>query len=319
MKSNAHNRRGFLSGSAAFVPHVDCDMATSPLEGLPFPQLNANKYSRGKLTLVAGSVRYPGAAVLAARAAQRMGAGYVEVVAPKEIANIVVGAVPSLVVTPLEQWTSLEALQTTSSRPCAVCVGPGFDASDPLTERVVLDVLEKAACPVLVDGGGLSALASTRAIRFLERRFANGLETILTPHGGEAIRLARGLGIAHEGLDDDQLARALSLATGGIVVLKGPDTYISDGDVTKCIDEGTAALAKAGTGDVLAGMISALLAQGIEAFDACELGVRLHARAGVAAAQIYTEIGVTPEDVIECVAEAIRRSSPVETGAIGFA
>ena len=183
----------------------------------------------------------------------------------------------------------------------------------------MLDVLERAECPVLVDGGALGALAGTRAVRFFERRFANGYDTVLTPHGGEAARLADGLGIAREGMDDEQLAQVLSLATGAIVVLKGPDTFISDGDATVCVDEGTAALAKAGTGDVLAGMVSALLAQGVEAFAACELGVKLHARAGAVAAQVYTEIGITPEDVIECIAEAIQISSPAEMGTIGFA
>ena len=116
--------------------------------------------------------------------------------------------------------------------------------------------------------------------------------------------MAEPLGIATD--NQKELACKLALAYGVIAVVKGADTYVSDGETTSCIDEGTPALAKAGTGDVLAGMLGALLAQGLDPFDAAVLAVTLHARAGRIAAERLTDIAVTPEDVIDVLPAAIR-------------
>ena len=90
------------------------------------------------------------------------------------------------------------------------------------------------------------------------------------------------------------------------MVLKGPQTFVSDGGRTEMLDAGTPALAKAGTGDVLAGMVGALLAQGLDAFDASCLAVYLHGRAGACAAERFTEISVCAEDVVEFISAAIK-------------
>lgn len=272
---------------------------------LPWPAEDANKYSRGKLVLVAGSSRYPGAAVLAARAGQRMGAGYTEVITAPEAVDVVRMSSPSLVVRPLARDLAKLLPASKEGKPAAVVVGPGFDAADPHSADLTFNVLELAACPIVVDGGALSALCQKRALRYLERRFVNGLETVLTPHGGEAQRLANAWGIAWDG-DEAQRAAALAQAFGALVVLKGPVTYVSDGEQTLVMDEGTPALAKAGTGDVLAGMVGALLAQGTPALEAAACVTLLHARAGRAAAEVFTEIGVTAEDVVEAIPAAIR-------------
>ena len=274
-------------------------------QALPWPAENANKYSRGKLVLVAGSRRYPGAAVLAARASQRMGAGYSEVITAPEAVDAVRVSSPSLVVRPIEGDLAKLMPSSKSGKPAAVVVGPGFDASDPQSADVVFEVLSAAKCPVVVDGGALAALCQKRTLRFLERRFVDGWETVLTPHDGEAKRLVDAWGIPDSD-DEAHRAEVLAEAFGAVVVLKGPVTYLSDGESTLVMDEGTPALAKAGTGDVLAGMVGALLAQGVPALEAAACASLLHARAGTAAAALFTDIGVAAEDVIEAIPAAIR-------------
>ena len=164
-------------------------------------------------------------------------------------------------------------------------------------------MLKHADAPVLVDGTGLDALVSAKGRRLLRRRFLNGNPTVVTPHAGEAARLARPFDLPVD--DPCALAEALSLAYGVIAVVKGPVTYLSDGEQTVRMAHGTPALAKAGTGDVLAGMTAALLAQGLDPFEASVLGAELHARAGLAAAARWSTIAATAEDVVACIPDAI--------------
>ena len=274
-------------------------------QALPWPTEDANKFSRGKLLLVAGSARYPGAAALAARASQRMGAGYTEVVCAPESVVPVWLASPALVVRSWDDWNIASIPASRAGKPIAVCMGPGFDASDDDEATLMFDVLAAAQCPVIIDGGALSFLCQKRALRYLERRFVNGLETVITPHGGEAARLVEAWGL-DANLQGAELAQALANAFSVIAALKGPVTYIADGERVLAMDEGTPALAKAGTGDVLAGMVGALLAQGVSAFEAAACAVLLHARAGCIAAETFTDIGVTAEDVVEAIPAAIR-------------
>ena len=314
---------------------------------LPHPDEQANKYSRGKVTLIAGCADYPGAACLAARASQRMGAGYSEVACAAESVAAVRGASPSLVVRSWDElvaWSRLDpderALGTLRAddlpagaslptqqaimaarpqrsaprpavlgpvhpkKPVAFLVGSGFDAADPLSAKLTCAVLAAVRAPVLVDGGGLDALTSPEGRLVLRRRFVEGLPTVITPHTGEAARLAAPLELPCD--DPARLSELLSLAYGVTVALKGPVTYVSDGDGVLRMADGTPALAKAGTGDVLAGMTAALLAQGLEPVDACMLATSLHARAARAAARRLTDICVVAEDVIESLPEAIK-------------
>ena len=260
----------------------------------------ANKYSRGKLVVVAGSARYPGAAVLAARAGQRMGAGYTEVVCAPESVDVVRLSSPSLVVGPFSAFDPKQLSDLRPGHPKAVCIGPGFVAGAAETDELVVSVLKHAHCPVLVDGGALGCLGSKQARKQLSKRADKGFPTVITPHGGEAARLARDASVA-------ATAPVLADALHAVVALKGPDTYISDGQRTVAMLEGTPALAKAGTGDVLAGMISSLLAQGAGPFDAAVSGATLHARAGIVAAEALTETCVCAEDLIDYLPVAIMR------------
>ncbi len=314
-------------------------------ELLPAPAASVSKYTRGKAVLVAGCADYPGAACLAACAAQRCGAGYVEVACAPESVAQVRHASPSLVVRP---WTELAAYskldpdergigapQTpvgdTSSQllqhailaarpsrlaprprvlgpsspknPLAFLVGSGLDRADPLSASLTCAVLAGTSAPVVVDGGGLDALSTTEGRLILRQRFVDGCTTIITPHAGEAARLAGALDLPID--DDALLSRLLSLAFGVVVMLKGPDTFVSDGDEVYRMALGTPALAKAGTGDVLAGMTCALAAQGMGAIDACMLASSLHAKAASAASKRLSDICVIPTDVIEAIPQAV--------------
>ena len=276
---------------------------------LPFPAREAHKYSRGRLVLVAGSAAYPGAACLAAHAAQRMGAGYTEVVTDREVVAHVQQAHPSLVVRAEEEWIAADPVADRPGRPCAYVVGPGFDARDARTQGLARFALDRCEAPVLVDGGALEALCGRRVRKAALRRAEDDLATVLTPHAGEAARLADAAGVSADNPRD--LACTLSEAYGSLVMLKGAETWIADaragvGPRVALMGEGTPALAKAGTGDVLAGMAGALLAQGLEPFDACVLASTLHARAARAAEGELTAICVTPEDVIAHLPHAVR-------------
>lgn len=270
---------------------------------LPFPAENANKYSRGTLWCVVGSAHYPGAACLAARASQRAGAGYTRVLTAPEAVDIVRLVSPSLVV---QSWNEMNVSQlpsTVASRPLAYVVGSGFDAQDENAQHLTYAVLKHAHVPVLVDGGALGFLATKKGRSILKKRFVAGVPSIITPHAGEAARLARPLALSED--DEAVLAQRLALAYGVVCVLKGPVTFISDGEEIVRMAQGTPALAKAGTGDVLAGMIGALLSQGLAPIDAAVLGSTLHAKAAYVAQRRFTAISVCAEDVIEALPEAI--------------
>ena len=253
-------------------------------------------------------------------AATRMGAGYVCVYTCSEAAAALRVVQPSCVCWPFDTFAECDH-PSSSRHPRAVVVGSGFAAGEASTD-IVVDVLRHAQEPALVDGGGLAALANDEGAAALRERFVAGYPTVITPHGGEAARLlsvfdsadvqaarahAKKRGVPEAAADALFIARAF----GVICVLKGPDTYIADGNEETADDVmvltcGTPALAKAGTGDVLAGAIGSLLARGMDPKDACALGAFVHARAGVLAAADSAELCVTTEDVLAHLPHAVR-------------
>ncbi len=271
------------------------------------PPLNplANKYIRGHLHVVAGCSRYPGAAALCAAAGQRAGAGYTSVACSPEAVALVRAFRPSLVASSWDDW-NWNAVAAAPRHPAAAVVGPGFDGEDDTCCRLALESLTEADTPLLLDGGALRALATPYGLaRAQARGRAQRGPLVLTPHGGEAGALARATGI--DDASPAETAPALARAFGAIVAVKGPTTFISDGQRLVEVNEGTAALAKAGTGDVLAGIIGALLAQGAEPFAAAVLGCTLHAWAGNSAAASHGLRSVVPEDVIEALPDAFKQ------------
>lgn len=237
---------------------------------VPPRTVTAHKW-QAAVVLVAGSPGMTGAAHLAARSAQRAGAGMVRVATPglssdPGLPTEAVG-VPGV---DADHWEQVVADQL--DRAGALVVGPGLGRAGGTAERVRrLLSSTPAAVPLLVDGDGLTALGK-EAAEVLSGRSA---PAVLTPHDGEFARLAG----APPG--DDRIASACGLAArvGAVVLLKGPTTVVAhpDGRV-RLSTEGDARLATAGTGDVLSGCIGALLSRGLDPFDAAAAGAWLHGR-----------------------------------------
>jgi len=248
-----------------------------------------------------------GAVCMAALAATRAGAGYATVAAPAELEAILEVKLTEVMTIGLEGTDgSLAAGAATavierSARSGCVVLGPGLGRTDHAA-RLARELAPRVDAPLLIDADGLNALGT--ALGSLRER---SRPTILTPHAGE---LARLLGCSSEEVGARRLAcaRQAAEASGAIVVLKGDDTIVTDGERTAVNAHGSPALATAGTGDVLSGTIAALVARGTDAYDAACAGVLGHARAGtVAAGRIGLVESVVASDVIESLPQGLRR------------
>lgn len=282
--------------------------------GIPLPQYHHNKFTRGRLLIVAGSPAYTGAAVLAAHAAGRSGAGYVTVAAPVSVVptlqtHLLTAPVVGL---PVSRDGSLSPraagpLRDLAATADAVLIGPGLDRA-PATIQLVRDLVvaisaENAASPayakpILLDADGLNAFAGAA---HLLRDHVGPL--VLTPHAGELARLVESTG---DLIAADPLAAAGILAGDGrTVVLKGSTTVVDSGRYRSLDSSASPALATAGTGDVLAGTVGALLCQRVDPYLAACIGVRIQARASVIAAEELTPVSVTALDVVDYIPFAV--------------
>lgn len=234
-----------------------------------------SKYTRGVVAIAAGSTRYPGAAVLACSGAGRAGAGMVRCLAPDPVLDLVLRARPEVLGHPVPAGgVDLEEVGRTQ----ALVVGPGLSGDDARARTCIDAVREDGPGPHrgVIDAGGLDAL--TTSDRFCA-------DVVLTPHRGEAQRLARRLDLDPE-LSAAPLARALADATGATVLMKGAVSVIAPPEPEAPLlaqDDATGYLATAGTGDVLAGILGTLLAAGLPGPEAAALASLLHGRAGRAA------------------------------------
>lgn len=259
---------------------------------LPARRNLSHKGSHGTLNLVAGSRRYPGAGVLAARAALRTGVGYLRLVQNGPL-------YPEWFQIPETLFVNLDSLPRPFSKDEAWVIGPGSVEEEIPLVRLLRELLDAGCRKVLLDASALTALKSA-GIRAPD-------EWILTPHPKELSRLIE---IPVAGIQRDRLSAAAQAAEtwGGTVLLKGYKTVVRSGAKSDLILRGNGALAKAGTGDVLAGMIGSLRAQGLGARESADLGAYLH---GLAAdlwcAQGRDKASLTPGDLIETIPAAISR------------
>lgn len=286
------------------APEIWTDERFSEL--LPLPARDTHKNDRGRVLVIAGSGRYTGSAVLAARGAMRAGAGYVTVAVPEPIVQVVqshllaapVVGLPAGRTKAFSSGAAKAALELAAEYD-AVVIGPGLTLADGAvaTARTLVASLGK---PLVVDADGLNALVDAHDL--LERRQA---PTVLTPHPGELGRL---LGVSSSAVQADRISSSGRLAGQRCtVVLKGAGTVIAGNGRRLVLTSGTPALATAGTGDVLAGIVGALLAQGLSSFEAAALGSHLHAIAGEEAGECLTPMCVTAEDVPEYLPNAVAR------------
>lgn len=237
------------------------------LSAYPMPKPTDHKYQRGHVVIVGGAVM-TGAARLAARAARRVGVGLLTLAVPPEVWPIYAGDQPGAIVRPVADLAALAAI-VGDERISALLVGSGLEP-DGYTAELVRTCIALSR-PTVIDGGGLTVLAGSDAL-------AHGrADLVLTPHEGEFGRLFPDL-VARE----SKVERALEAArrTGCTIVLKGSDTVIAAPDGGRVVSEGAPpTLATAGSGDVLAGIVTGLLGLHLPPFPAAAMGVWLHARA----------------------------------------
>jgi NAD(P)H-hydrate epimerase len=262
-----------------------------------------NKWSAAVL-VVAGSPGMTGAAGLCARAAYRAGAGMVRLGVPglglaDSPASEAVG-----VHLPGEGWA--DAALDAAARCSAVVVGPGL-GREPGTSAEVVRLVADSPVPVVVDADGLTALGRVGDDHSLQARS----RVVLTPHDGEYARLTG----SDPGPDRIAAARALAAASGAVTLLKGPTTAVAhpDGRV-RLATAGTTALATAGTGDVLSGVIGALVARGTDPLEAAALAAHVHGRAGALAYGEGTVAGDLPDLVADVLATLRGSGTPSGDG-----
>ena len=274
---------------------------------LPPRPSDAHKGTFGRVLAIAGSARYRGAAGLVCGGALRGGAGYVELAAPEVVVAATAARQLGPTYTVLEASdgqlgpNSIRALKRAGERAAAIAAGPGLGTGAG-PERVVrwLAGPDGPARPIVLDADALTLLSPLREIAAPNAAGA----VVLTPHPGEMARL---LGIARERARTDRLAAALTAAerSGAVVVHKGAGTIVARPDGRYCVCPLIApGLASAGTGDVLTGLVGALLGSGLAAWDAARLGVYLHARSGQLAARSMAAAGVVAADLPRLIARA---------------
>lgn len=267
-------------------------------------RLDAHKGDFGRVAVIAGSRGKAGAAILCARAALRAGAGLVTVFCPKSLEDVVVGALPEAMTRGLEEKSGglsakagrvvVEALEDFD----AAVAGPGLGMA-PGTVEAVEEIARRARVPLVCDADFLNVFAGRPGL--LARRLR---PTILTPHPGEAARL---LGVTARTVQGDRAraASALAQSARSVVVLKGAGTLTATRDGRLAVNPtGTPLLGTAGSGDVLAGAIGALLAGGMPAREAAIAAVYLHGAAGELLAARLGDAGLLAAELADALPRA---------------
>lgn len=271
------------------------------LEGLRSRDVHAHKGDFGKLLLLCGSRGYTGAAALAAMGALRVGAGLVFLGVPESIYAIEAVKLMEPIVFPLPDekgMLSAEAVETVTEKLSgmdAVLMGPGCGRSAG-TEAVMTYVLEKFEGPVVLDADGINVIASHKDV--LRSRVA---PTILTPHEGEFARFT-GRQIRNRSRE----AMGLALDMGCIVLLKGHETVVTDGKICYINSTGNPGMAVGGSGDVLSGIITGLLGQGLSPMEAAACGAWLHGAAGDLCADELGQLSMLPSDMLDALPRLLK-------------
>lgn len=277
---------------------------------LPERPARAHKGDFGRLLVVAGSTEYPGAAMLTALGAMRAGAGVVRVAVAESVAARLAGAVPELTWMVLDEEapgliapSGWRHVTTDAAGYEAVVIGPGL-GRQPATQRRTRNLIAAIRVPAVIDADGLNALSEGKSWWT-----GLGASLVLTPHPGEFARLVG----AEAPPGDDDAARSQAALDAAqrwnqVVVLKGANTVVAgpDGELLRS-DVSSPALATAGSGDLLAGVIGAFLAAGLPPFVAAGCGVAVHGAAGLLAEDRIGRAGVMARDLAALMPEAIEQ------------
>src|SRR6202162_5786798 len=281
--SITHHSRLAVATAHLEMPDVADDLLPAPdAVVLPERPHDAHKGTFGTAIVLAGSLGFTGAAYLASTASARTGAGLVKLLVADTIYPILAAKCTEVMATPVQEVAAGEV----------GVIGPGL-GRDSSTWRLVLDLALHARCPLVIDADGLNALADSP-----RSKGKLGKNRVLTPHPGEASRLT-GKTIEAIAADRYGTARKAAKEWGAVVVLKGAHTVVAhpDGRISEDPHE-VPALASGGTGDVLAGIIGGLIAQGSDPSAAAVTGVYIHAAAGRRISQRLGDSGLLASDLL---------------------
>jgi ADP-dependent NAD(P)H-hydrate dehydratase / NAD(P)H-hydrate epimerase len=254
----------------------------------------SNKYSFGHALLFAGSRDMMGAAILCAKAVLRAGAGLVTVYTEEGTQSIIQIAVPEAITTTEKDFTTITLKKT------VIGIGPGLEISDH-NSQLLKTLIEQWHHPLVIDASGLTLLSAYPGLLTTRKEFP----AILTPHTGEFEKL---FGKSVNDFQRIELALAKAVELNCFIVLKGHNTCIACPDGKGFFNTtGNAGMATAGSGDVLTGILTGLLAQGYSPLNTCLLGTYIHGMAGDIAAEKYSQEAMISGDIIDCLGEAFKR------------
>ncbi len=266
----------------------------------PVPPIDGHKYARGHAVVVSGGIATTGAARMAARGCLRAGAGLVTVASPRDALAVNASALSAVMVRAID--TVPEFAEWLADRRLNACViGPGAGIGE-RTHDLVLAALSSRRSLVL-DADALTSFAEAPHRLFEAIKSSQDPQVVLTPHEGEFPRLFSDMSNKHPDRSKLERVRAAAERSGAVVLLKGPDTVVASPDGRATIAANAPPwLATAGAGDVLAGMIAGMLAQGVPAFEAASIGVWMHGEAAREAGP-----GLIAEDLPEILPAVFRR------------
>ncbi|MCK9595553.1 MAG: NAD(P)H-hydrate dehydratase [Candidatus Omnitrophica bacterium] len=268
---------------------------------------DSHKGDFGHVFILAGSAGLSGAAVLCAKAALRSGAGLVTLGIPASLNGPIIKIKPPEVMTlPLPETKEISLspaaynkIKEFSRKTDIIAIGPGL-SQNKATQELILKVIAGIDKPMVIDADGLNSLGKQR------KQFRGNI--ILTPHPGEMSRLT-GLPVPVIQKNRKKVAKEFANEYNVEIVLKGKNTLVADNKDNFYVNKtGNPGMAKAGSGDVLTGIIAAFLGQGLNLFQAAKYAVYLHGSAGDLAAKKKTQISMTASDIIDMLPEAIKKS-----------
>lgn len=260
---------------------------------------DANKYTKGYGVIFAGSYPMAGAALLCAKAALKSGAGIIRLVTDERIYPVCAGALPEAVYT-LTGDKDIELSEVPLDKCNAIAFGCGMGQSRKVW-AVLKKLLEQSTKPLLIDADGINVLSGH--IDVLKHK---SCPVVLTPHEGEMARLI-GKSSDYVRLNRSTVASAFAKEYKVTLLLKGKNTVIADCDGRQTVNPtGSCALATAGSGDVLSGIITALMCQGAKPFEAAAVGAYVHGLSGEAAQKHLGLRSVTATEIIEYLPKAFK-------------
>jgi NAD(P)H-hydrate epimerase len=289
---------------------------------LPPRNGQAHKNNFGRVLVIGGSIGMSGAAVLMGKSALRSGAGLVEVLCPESVWPIIAAAEPAYMCSPVPDDHSgriseeaIDFILERAQNADVVALGPGMGRSDQLRE-LICRLITTESLPLVIDADGLNNLSE-----ITDWHNILTAELIITPHPGEMRRLCSSITDFEELPDREELAIEFSNTTGTVTLLKGSGTVVACGDDYYINDTGNPGMATAGSGDVLTGILAAVLAQHIlagpqgsqqqSAFEAAMMAAYVHGLAGDIACDKLGEISVTATDIIDNLPDAFKSCTKI--------